>query len=261
MKNKITNIESLTMYLNKSQFDTTNSEIAMYLFEHRDEIGDKSLKQLCAGSFISQPSFTRFFNKYGIEKYQDFRISYAIGDYGLKNVVDGYKKNNIEDIEKLKEELIEKQIACINQLKNLDVNKLLEMINLLKEYHRVVFIGSDFSMAILRSLQSAMISKGVHAYTLFDPIGQENMIHKLDENDLVVAVSIKGRWYDNTYSKSTIESLHQSKCCKMLWMCEEHHKDEELFNYVYQFGSNINEFGYTQLMNFIPYLLTVYLNQ
>jgi hypothetical protein len=39
----------------------------------------------------------------------------------------------------------------------------------------------------------------------------------------------------------------------------DHHKEEEEFDFVFRFGSNINELGYTHLLNIIPILTQTYL--
>ena len=251
MKNKIIDIDALARYLNKSQFTTTDDEIAMYLFEHRDEIKEKTLKEFVVNSYISQPSFTRFFKKNGVEKYQDFR--YGMIEYNVK--LDQHIKylrslDYGSNLDEMKQIIIDKQIQTLEMLKKLDNSRLEGLVEEISNYRRVIFIGSELSMSLLRVIQRSMIYYGVNCYTLADPIGQEYMVENSNKDDLIICVSMKGRWFNHVDSESTIDKLFHSKCFKMLWTIDRHHQNKEKFNSVYYFGESMNEFDYTQLENF-----------
>ncbi len=259
MKDKMIDMEVLSEYLNRSRFNSTDDEIALYLYEHRDEISKKSLKELAEKSYISQPSFTRFFKKYGVEKYQNFRYHMARHESYMEAYMKELKHSFTgETIDQIKQDIIEKQIANIIDLKNIDNKRLQELVKTVSNFQRVIFIGSDLSMSLLRSLQAVLMGHHVHCYTLKDPSGQEYMLERSGSRDLVIFVSIKGRWIKGVYSQSTIEKLKQSPAYKMLWTLEQPHQYKELFNEIFFFGKYVNNLGYTQLTNFVFLFIQAY---
>ncbi len=260
MDNKLTDLYALVQYLNKSRFTTLDDEISMFLFENRYNIKQLNLTDLANKGYFSQASFSRFFKKYGVKNYSSFKISMAESilafDYDTKAKVTPLENKNITDI---KDDVINKMEECLQVIKDISMDRIMQVVQDLATHKRIVFMGSDFSMAAICVLQVALISHGVHCYALYDPTGQENFINYLDEDDLVICISIKQRWYSADYSTSTIKKLHQSKCRKMLWTLDHNHQDQDKFDDVFFFGVNINEYGYEQLMIIVPIILHIFL--
>lgn len=139
------------------------------------------------------------------------------------------------------------------------IEDIVDLAKKMSTYKRIVFLGFTFSMGILISLQGAFKENGIHVYTLCDSMGQENMLSRVKQDDLVIVVSIKERWFSSIESQSTIHKFKQVKCHKMLWTLVNNHLDKDIFDDVFVFGRNVNRFGYTQLMTFVPILTNYYM--
>lgn len=258
MEEKLTGFYDLIGYLNKAEYNTTNDAVAMYLFENRARLKTKSLKAFAQDSYCSQASFTRFFQHFGLTGYSHFR-DLMLEEKGILYNLTSRRITASSDPSAIMDDLIARQHACIDLLKEIPPERLVSVTRVLKEHQRIIFAGSNFSMAILDVLQSMLCNyadKNVYCPT--SPIGQANLMKTLGKDDLVIFVSIKQRWYTSLHSKDTVSYMHASQARKMLWTCEPDHIDQELFDDVFIFGRNINQFSYTELMNLVPVLVNLY---
>ena len=242
-------IYKLALYLNKSKMKSSSDEITMYLYEHLEDVKTKSLRELSKDSFISQSSFSKYFKQHNMT-YHQFQISIAENSAIWKNFK---PKDNSEQHDNVLNDTVSKMISNIEMLKKIDMDHVVKLSKKITEFHRVIFIGSDFSMAIVNIIQTVLYGRGIICYTMYDPQGQQFMCSKAYENDLIIFISIKQRWYQE--HKDVTNSLKQSKATKWLWTIEPNHIDKDIFDDVLLFGKNVNEFGYSQLMTFVPFFV------
>jgi DNA-binding MurR/RpiR family transcriptional regulator len=257
---KISSIYSLIAYLNKAHMNSTNDQIALYLFEQRDKLDTYSLRQLSEKGYYSQSSLTRFLQNCGETNYQDFRNDIIRTTTSFKASFDDiYHSSKGMSIDAIKQDVIEKQKKNLEMLESLDNQLLFHITEELTRHERIYIIGSELSLCICNVLQNAINMNEQNRYCFLDYQGQDEAMKHLQPQDLVIVISIKERWYSAASAASTISLMKQSSCTKMLWTCMKHHMDEQAYNFVFHFGNNDNELGYDHLINLVPVLTRTYL--
>ncbi len=262
MKNIITNRYDLVTYLNQAKMDSTNDEIAQYLYEHPEMIRNASLREMSEKSYFSQSGFSRFLKQNGAESYQQFRNMYMEFEGYFPHALSSMgKRFEGMDTPQLISATIREQMENVDAVSKLPPEVIEEVLSIIHKYKRIIFVGSDFSMAIMAAFEQAIMMDHKLCYCLTNPIGQTNMTARLKEEDLVIVISIKQRWYSWKSSEETIHNILSSKAYKMLWTPENTHKDEDRFDYVFRFGHHINDLSYTQLSVLSSILTPLYINR
>jgi len=262
MKNKIMNRYDLITYLNQAKMDSTNDEIAQYLYEHPEMVRNASLREMSEKSYFSQSGFSRFLKQNGAASFQEFRNMYMEFEGYFPQLMSGIsKKYSDMTPPELISATIREQMENVEAVSQLPPELFTEVLSIIHKYRRIIFVGSDFSMAIMAAFEQALMLDNKFCYCLTHPIGQTNMTAHLKETDLVVVISIKQRWYSWKSSEETVHNILTSKSYKMLWTPESRHKDEEKFDYVFRFGHHINGLSYTQLSVLSSILAPLYINQ
>jgi DNA-binding MurR/RpiR family transcriptional regulator len=257
---KIGGLFSLVEYLNKSRLDGLNEEIALFFFEERKNLGKLSLQELSQKGYYSQASLSRFLKNCAKSNYQQFKLNMSTSLESSKaycNSIHACSKDM--SIAQIKDDLIHKQLDNLSLLKQLDEEEIFAAASELTKHKNVYFLGSELSLAMCASLQNALNTYDQNAYCFFDYHGQEEAMARVQKEDLVICISIKERWYSADFSADTLQKFKRSACTKILWTCMERHIEEEEFDSVFRFGSNINELGYNHLLNIIPILTRTYL--
>lgn len=244
----------LVLLANKATLTTTDDEIILYLLEHREEIPQKSLRSLMKDSCIPQSTVSKFLRKIGIS-YHELQVNMG---YCLfrENAIPSLFSNH-ESNEEIVNKICDWQMENINQLRNIDFKHLEKVAKDLLDHQKIVFIGSDFSMSIINSVQAVLIETGKDCYTMQDSVGQMNILETLKNDDLIIYVSIKGRWVKHYPKLKT--AIFNSKAKKELWTIKKDHEDMDKFDDVFFFGKEVNPFGYTQLTTFTILIAQTYI--
>ena len=245
--------------MNKASFTTTNDQIIQYLFEHRETFQNQSLSEIVKSSFFSQSSFSRFFQSNHVKSFQEYKVIFSKYEGEFSQFFSGFIRSFKKDSEeKIISDVIAENIENVEAVGQIPKEQLDAVLQIIHKYNRIIFMGSDFSMAALTVFQHILMYEGKNCYLLSNFEGQETFSSRLQKDDLVIVVSIKQRWYSDESIGDTIPNLLNSEAYKMLWTLEDNHKDKEKFDYVFQFGKHINGFGYTQLTTLSPVLTNLY---
>lgn len=170
---RINLVYKLALYINKAQMTSAVDEIAMFLFEHLNDVKYKSLRELSKDSYISQSSFSKYFKKQNLT-YRQFQVAIAEDSMEYSHFKP-QAKLNYSDAKNILDQTVQKMIKNVEMLINIDMEHVIFLADDIHRYHRVIFIGSDFSMAIVNILQTVLMSRSIICYTMYDPAGQQYM--------------------------------------------------------------------------------------
>lgn len=259
--NDIHNKKDVALYdllylINKSRKETNDTLIAKTILENRYQLDSLSLEELSQKNYISQSSLSRFIQKMGYKNYNQFKNSMLLSMYSVEKEHHSNQHLQPIDIQQSVYDEISEAIHCIYEI---DMAHLMRVIETMKQYQHIVFMGSDLSMAITHILQMGLIAKGKNAYTIYDLHYQDEIIENVNEETLIICISLEERWFNRQENK---EKLLNSKAYKMLWTIDEYHKDKERFNDTYLFGKSVQKnLGYNELMYFILLVYRLLLNK
>ena len=247
MKDKEYILYDLLTYINKSEKETNDTIVAKALVENRYDLDNLSMDELSSRYFVSQPTISRFIKKMGYPNYNAFRNAMNLSIYTNKLRNPPLHNTDPEAIRKEVKAEIQEALDCIDSI---DIIKLKHIVEIMKDYNTIVFMGSELSMAIAYKLQLGLISLGKNVYNLYSVNYQEQMLHIIEKHDdvLMICISIEGRWISRFEDLKNIKELPY----KILWTIEDDPVDANLFDLVYHFGHSVKEdLGYNELMYFI----------
>ena len=260
MKDRINDSQSLFEFLSKSTFDNSDDEIAKYLFEHRYELRNKTLKEIAKDSFYSQASFTRFFQKHGVDKFQDFKISLAEGELELKQYSHNVKRvHENHTLDEARDTIIEQLTRNLELFKQLDLNELTHTLQIMNQYKNVLLIGSEFNITNLISFQRLMVANGVNCISSYEPAGQKYLLEHATEDTCIIYINIGNFVYNDDEEAMIANNIKNAKGCKMLWLCNDHYKYTNIYDHIFRFGQSVGPFTPNQLAIFVPLLGYAYL--
>ncbi|MCD7840267.1 MAG: hypothetical protein LUG46_06565 [Erysipelotrichaceae bacterium] len=246
---KFTSLYDLLVLVNKSRKETNDTIIAKAFIENRYDLDKLSLEQLSQKCYISQSALSRFIKKMGYKNYNEFKESMHVAMYAINNDHQVISKEKQKNIEEIRNDVHDEIIQAIENINDIDLEHLLRVIQTMNQYQNIIFLGSELSMAMTHLLQIALTNKGKNVYTIYELEYQKEILDKVDQNTLVICISLEERWF-----KALIQDkeLFNNTFYKMLWTIEPQHIDMKLFNDVYMFGKPMNtNVGYNELMYFI----------
>ncbi len=222
------------------------------------ELDKLTLEQLSQKCYISQSALSRFIKKLGYKNYNEFKEALSVSMYSIKRDHEVLPKERHKNNEEMVNDIYQETLRAIDNIYNIDIMHLQRVVNTLKQYQNIVFLGSELSMAITYLLQLALIYLGKNVYTIYEYTYQKEMLEKADKDTLVVFISLEERWFEHFARNINI----CSDAYKMLWTIEEQHTSQEIFEDVYVFGKPLEtNFGYSELMYFIMLVYRMVLNE
>lgn len=241
-------IYELTTLINKARGSTNDIQIAKMILEHRYELESLSLDELASMSYFSQATLSRFIKKLGYKNYEQFKRAMAVSFYqskeGFEEIQSLTSLNTPQMIDKIYQDILKAN----QNIFTLDLIALDQMTDLLFNYKNIVFIGSELSMSMINYLTTGLINLGFNAYALYDIHFQKEWIPTLQEDTLLIVISIEARWFIISH---ILDLLKQTTCFKMLWTIDENHPNQELFDSQFYFGKTVeHNMGYHELMYF-----------
>lgn len=251
-------IGNLLDIVNKASHETTDVLIAKMFLDNRYNLNELSLDDLSNQYYISQASISRFIKKIGYKNYNTFKYDIASSNEKMESVHAIQDKNRINDAIAIKKDVLYRIDEAYQVMNDLNINNVLHIVDLFNEYQNIIFFGSELSMAMCRVLQLGLVTLGKNVYTIYDKNYQNEMINKMNENDLLICISIEDRWFR---LQGPINNLKESKCYKMMWTLNSHMDYLNCFDDVFVFGKQVfDNYGYHELMVLIMVVYQVLIN-
>ena len=242
-------LKDLMQLINKSNKESNDVMIANIFIQNRYKLDEMSLDDIARKYYISQASLSRFIKKMGYKNYNSFRNDINLSCYYMKFKVPTESHFSLQEI---KEKVYQDISQVLENIHSLDTYHVQRVLDLISNYQNIYFFGSELSMAIVYIIQLVLTSLKKNVYTIYDINYQREVQKKLNQDDLVICISIEGRWYETQRAESY---LFQTKAYKMLWTLDSNHVDKESFDNVYIFGKDVKyDLGYNELMYFVYFI-------
>ena len=237
----------LINFINKTHKETNDTLIAKALLENRYDLDRYSLDQLSQKTFFSQPSISRFIQKMGYKNYNEFKTQIALSNF---QIITNNSTRKLGTPNEIRNGVYKDITTALESINSIDMLELTKVINLLKDSSEIYFVGSELSMGIVYLLQMCLISMKKNVYAIFDNDYQTETLKRINDDALVICISLESRWYGNNHY--ALERVFDSNCKKMLWTIVDYHLDEEKYDLTYQFGQEVRDnIGYNELMYFV----------
>lgn len=175
---------SVLMEQFKPQFTKSEHKIYTFITTNRSSILYLSLTELCEASGVAEATVLRFFRKLKYKGFQDFKYSLA-QELAME-------KAPAEDgtyMEKIRNNMMQ---AVEDSADLIDEAELQNAIQVIMEKQNIVIFGVGSSGIAGLDMQSRLLRIGRQANAVIDPHFQVMLASSLDENSVVIAISISG---------------------------------------------------------------------
>ncbi|MBR2811462.1 MAG: MurR/RpiR family transcriptional regulator [Solobacterium sp.] len=252
---------NLMDYLNTCSYNTMDEDIARYLFENRDKLENRSMRDIAEGGYFSQATLSRFFKHNGIT-FEGFKYTLMLGTtfYDRHFAAIHAPHQNLSKEEILHSTTAEMKYA-VEQIELLKMEDIMEVVQRLKKPKRILFLGSQLSANNIYGLQALLVHEGIHAYAPQSMEGQRNLLRVMENGDLIIVLSMKQRWFNAVFLTELLDDFMASKAEKELWTPVGSHIRQELFDHVFCFAEHPNDLVYTTLMTLVPVLVNLYISE
>ena len=241
---------NLINYCNTQINNANDYQIAKVILESIGKVENLSLEQMSEKANISQASISRFIKKAGFASYQQFREAIPKGtlDVSLNRQLFNVTHYQQKSDELLANEVFDDVIQNLMATKeNLTIEKLKEILHLMKGADNVTFYGDDHALSLFFTLQLDLISNKVPTYLFKKEEIQEIHTLQLSNKSVVVFFQMKEQWVTPVQRK-TLSLLKEKGTKLVLFSQDPDHELENMFDIVYPFGKEkMYNYGYYSL--------------
>ncbi|RPF54289.1 MurR/RpiR family transcriptional regulator [Aquisalibacillus elongatus] len=180
----------------------TNSEqkVAQYVLDHLDQIMYYSVNDLADEADVGETTVLRFCRKIGLKGYQEFKLNIAQTVADTKN---GTKEKSDSSLSQM---VLSNTLEALERTESMITDDdLNEAIQLLKRAERIHFFGVGTSGITAMDAKSRFLRIGKMVEFIQDSHLQAMQASTLNEQDVVVGLSISGS------TRDTLESLKIAK--------------------------------------------------
>ena len=191
---------SFIKFCNERIANSNDYNIARTIINHIEDIKILSLEKIAEEANISPASVSRFINKAGFESFQAFKYEFELftRDVKMRRIISHTQRFMRTTIENMSESLYVDGLANLRQTKlNLDIDKLKEIVKLLKTSKSVTFIGDSHELADFYTLQLEMLVNDIPAYLINFYEFEKMYLNQLDHNDTIVFIGVYKEWFSD----------------------------------------------------------------
>lgn len=243
---------SFIKFCNERIANSNDYNIARTIINHIEDIKILSLEKIAEEANISPASVSRFINKAGFESFQAFKYEFELftRDVKMRRIISHTQRFMRTTIENMSESLYVDGLANLRQTKlNLDIDKLKEIVKLLKTSKSVTFIGDSHELADFYTLQLEMLVNDIPAYLINFYEFEKMYLNQLDHKDTIVFIGVYKEWFSDA-QKEILDYAKERKIKIIAFVQEEDYlKEYADLLYVYGIPDSYND-GYYSL----PYL-------
>lgn len=232
---------------------SVNYHIAKYLLENAHLLDNVSINSLAKACNVSSASISRFCKHIGLDDFWNLKVLIHTY-YPGKSVSIKYHYENRHEVEAYN--FLDELQDCISFLKeNLDLHDLEELVMDIKNYQRVIIMGTAQSFGVAITLQNDLIAFGKIAVVCGEPSEQIKYLTNENSDDLIIIFSATGEFFRYTLNqRSLIEKEIHSKV--YLITTNKHTNN----SYVYKTIQLFNRYNYSSnlLLNVYVALISSY---
>lgn len=183
----------------KNKMTKKEKEISIYILNNMKEILSLTSSEMADNIGVSQSSIIKFIKKLGFNKFGEFKIQVTKELENAKQNKDKihneiYLDDSLEDLSaKVFNETVK---AMEDTLKTIDHKYFENVIDVIRQSHKILLIGSGMSSIVAKDLEIKLIKIRIDALHYESSHMQLMKLATMDEQDLVIAISHRGETED-----------------------------------------------------------------
>lgn len=181
---------SILMEQNRPNFTKSEHKLYAYIKIHMETVMYNSLTELSEVCGVGEATILRFCRKVGFSGYQDFKLAVAQELSIVSQLSHRSEDTYMERIRVNLKQVIDDTYEVINQ------DALQEAIAMIKKCEDIVVYGVGHSGITAFDLQSRLLRIGKNVQVVADPHFQMMRSCTVNENTLVIAISLSGSTKD-----------------------------------------------------------------
>ncbi len=190
-------VYNLLSYVNSSKEEDMYYSISLAVLQNLSKIPDININDLAALCYTSTATISRFCKKFKCGSFVEFKEEIKhflrISKDGIRlSISDKERINNNPDV--LKDKVYD---LVINNLslnrQDFDMKKVDQLCDAIHSHKRVYFMGLTYTKIVASDIQMKFLSQGKFIYSYSDKGEQERQIDELNEDSLVIILSVSGR--------------------------------------------------------------------
>lgn len=219
--------------------DSTNSQIATYILEHKDNLQNIGIKQMASECHVAMSSISRFCKEIGLQDYNELRELLVSTYYHFQQVLSlqDYKIQLIENIEKCDQ--------------SLDLKKMEMLVEDIKQYQKVGIFGLLKAESVAINLQCDLLMLGKQITTKLAYNEQMDYLQNIDQEDLVIIFSYTGTYFD----PNDLRRLHKQLKKAKVWMITGKNVNNPYIDQQITFDSSLDQLSHPYTLQYIASLL------
>ena len=168
------------------KLNETERKLFDYVVKNMQTVKDMSIQKFAEEQFLSTTSIFRFTQKLGFAGYSDFVNSLLVTTHahGQPNLTginsdQNYSKNYLDNAVETVRVMSQKQIDIV--------------VELLQKKPRIYIVTDDHTHTIGQYVERLFIGLGFHAYFPETAYQRQNLVNRVREQDLIIAMSYSGK--------------------------------------------------------------------
>lgn len=251
----------LVMYINTALEHDIYYTAAKIILKNIRKIPNCSITDVAQMCYASPATISRLCRKLNFESFIDFKTSVCLSiqqfNHTYQNIYfpnESHFDLTLENGKEILNEHYKSVIATITHVyQEIDFKQINTLIKMIHRCDKIIFLGYYFAQNTAMQLQIELAYLGKECYGLFNEKGQYEILSEATENDLVILVSMTGRFL--IQSTEIIRLFKKTKAKKVLISQGELPKDLldiDLFIHIGEDNDSlINKFALTYLFEII----------
>ncbi len=212
----------LVLFINTTTQHDVYYESAKIILKNIRKIPHYSITDVAKMCFVSPATISRLCRKLNFESFIEFKRTVCLSIEQFNDSYDdiyfpNYRKlshrtNDNREILKAHHDNVLQTIDAIYN--SIDINQIEQLVELIHESQRIIFLGFYFSQNTTMQLQIELAYLGKECFGLFDEKGQLEILQETTSDDLIILSSMTGSFISQ--SNEVIRAFRNSKAHKVI---------------------------------------------
>lgn len=260
--NHIDILYSLMSYVNVSSSQDMYYTIAHTVLTHLDRFPNITINELADMCYTSPATISRFCKDLNCKNFAYFKRELAVATELAKdeihfpdNQVEQFQKNPNLIIDKLYTDAIE---SLLMAKENINIHEIEHICQMIYEAKDTYMFGFQFNKIVANDFQLKMLKLGKMIYSFVDRGDEMNRLNHLDEESLVIILSVSAR---KELVDEMIEKIKDFNSKIVLITMNKNYKNDNI-DYIYRLEGLESDYTVSSLqgtLSFISLLNVIYI--
>lgn len=186
--------------------DATNSLIASYILDHKEEMKDIGIKDMAEACHVSLSSISRFAKEIGLRDFNELKEIIRMTNLSFEEASEHREPQSLINVY---ESRVKKSIDQVVQ--TIDVSSVQRLVKDLKTYEKISSFGLLKAAGAAISFETDMLMLGKQVYTNVSYAEQIRYMEEAGRNDLILIFSYTGTYFDSADIRRLARQLMSPK--------------------------------------------------